>query len=103
MDDLVAAGEHRLHVELPDLDPRHPPRLGDELARPEKRLRGHAGEEGALAADQPLLDDRHLEAGLPEPAGDHLARGAGADHDNVELALVHAPTSLRDGSNHGQP
>ena len=41
--------------------------LGQQLARPQQRLRRHAGVEGALAADQMRLDDRHAQTGLAQP------------------------------------
>ena len=90
VDDLVAAREHRRDVELvADAHALHPRRLRPDLDRPEQCLRGHAGVERALAADQPLLDDRDGYARLAEPPRDHLARCPGADHDHVELALRH--------------
>ena len=42
---------------------RDPPRLGQRLVRPQQRLRGHARPERALAADQPVLDDRDAQPG----------------------------------------
>ena len=92
MDDLVAAVEHRPHVELAGHrlgGARDAPDLGERLRRPEQRLRRHAGEERALAADEVPLDDRDLEPGLAEPTGADLAGGAGADHDHVEGPLAH--------------
>ena len=69
---------------------RHAPRLVEQLARPQQRLRRHAGVIGALAADQVLLDDRDPEAAVGQAARADLSRGAGADHNRVELGLVHA-------------
>ncbi len=63
---------------------------------PEKRLRRHAGEERALAAHEPLLDDRHRETGFAEPSGGDFPGCPGADHDDVELALAHVtPPGVR--------
>ena len=92
MDDLVAAVEHCPHVELAGHRlgrARDAPDLGERLRRPQERLRGHAGEERALAADEVPLDDRDLEPGLAEPPGADLARRAGADHDHIEGPLAH--------------
>ena len=83
VDHLVAAGEDRRRVER-----RRPPRRpgtrrvsSQQLARAQQRLRRHAGVEGALAADQLLLDDRHVEAGAaragprrPRPPGRRRSR-----------------------------
>ena len=70
-------------------EPRHPLRLGEQLARAQQRLRGHARVVGALAADEVLLDERDLEPGLAEPPGGDLAGRAGADHDDVEAPFGH--------------
>ena len=94
VDDLVASREHGVGVERARRDARHAPCLGGELSRPQERLRRHAGEERALAAHEPLLDDRDLEPGFSEPAGDHLAGRSGTDHHDVERALGHALTSV---------
>ena len=51
---------------------------------PQQRLRRHARPERALAADEPVLDDRDLEPALGEPPRRHLARRPGADHHHVE-------------------
>ena len=84
-------------VERRRRDAGHPPRLGGQLDGPQQRLRRHARIEGALAADEPLLDDRHLQTRLAEAPGDHLAGRACADHDHVELALLHASPPRRRG------
>ena len=89
VDHLVAPREHRAHVERARRDAGYPPRLGGELDGPQQRLRRHARIEGALAADEPLLDDRHLQTRLAEAPGDHLAGRPCADHDHVELAFLH--------------
>ena len=71
VDDLVAAGEHELRVELAVDElahARHALGLVEELAGTQQRLRGHAGVERALAADQLLLDDRGLQARRPPRA-----------------------------------
>ena len=75
--------------------PGHAPRLGEQLARPEQRLRRHARVVGALAADEVLLDDRDREPALAEPSGGDLAGRPGADHDDVEAPLGHASESRR--------
>ena len=90
--DLVAAREGRLGVEVARHRLRgaiHPPHLGERLAGPEQRLRGHAGVVRALPADELVLDDRGLEPAVGRPAGAHLAGRAGADHDEVEFPLAH--------------
>ena len=58
VDDLVAAASTAGDVELADTArrARHAPGLGEQLAGPQQRLRGHAGVERALAADQVRLD-----------------------------------------------
>ena len=92
VDDLVAPLEHRAHVEVAGHGLAHAgdaPHLGQQLARAQQRLRRHARVERALAADQLLLDERHLEARVAEPPGADLAGGAAAHHHHVELALRH--------------
>ena len=81
-------------------DAGHAPRLGGELDGPQQRLRRHARVEGALAADESLLDDRDLEARLAQAPGDHLAGRPCADHDHVELASssTAASSSLPEGA-----
>ena len=69
VDDLVAAGEHAPATSSSPVDglrrARDPAHLGERLVGPQQRLRGHARPERALAADEPVLDDRHLEARRP--------------------------------------
>ena len=77
VDDLVAARQHRPDVEVAGhglAHARDAAHLGEQLARAQQRLRGHARVERALAADQVRLDDRHLQPRLAEPPGAHLAR-----------------------------
>ena len=65
VDHLVAPAKHDRGVELARdhlAHARHPLDLGQQLAGAQQRLRGHAGVVGALAADQLLLDHRHLAA-----------------------------------------
>ena len=89
VDDVVAALERDRRVETPadrlgragDAED-----LAEELGRPEEGLRGHAGVEGALAADELSLDDRDRQAGLRQAAGADLAGRAGTEHDDVEIA-----------------
>ncbi len=92
VDHLVAPREHGGDVEPVSPYPGHAPRLGEQLARTEQRLRGHARVEGALAADEVLLDERDREPALAEPARGDLAGRAGADDDDVEAPLGHAPS-----------
>jgi hypothetical protein len=55
--------------------------------------------EGALAAEQVGLDERGRAATARKPPGRDLAGRARADHDDVELALAHAPNpTLRGGA-----
>ena len=92
VDDLVAALEHRGHVELAGHGLAHAgdaAHLGKQLAGAQQRLRRHAGVEGALTPDQVRLDDRHIEAGLAQAPGADLAGRAGADDDHIELSLAH--------------
>ena len=67
VDDLVAARAARPRTSRSPVtasrDAGDAPHLGEQLARAQQRLRGHAGVEGALAADQVLLHDRHAQAG----------------------------------------
>ena len=92
VNDLVAAFQDGLDGELAGHrlpHPRDAPHLGEQLARAQQRLRGHAGVEGALAADQMPLDDRHLQARLAQTPCAHLARRARADDDHIEFSLAH--------------
>ena len=59
---------------------------------PQQRLRRHARPERALAADQPVLDDRDLQPVLREPPRRHLAGRPGADHHHIEAP--HGPRTL---------
>ena len=72
------------------MDAGHALRLGEQVARTEQRLRGHARVVGALAPDEVLLDERDREPALAEPPGSDLAGRAGADDDDVEAAFGHA-------------
>ena len=92
VDHLVAPREHGRHVESVGTDAGNALRLGEQVTRPEQRLRGHARVVGALAADEVLLDERDREPALAEPPRGDLAGRAGADHDDVEAALGHAPS-----------
>ena len=94
VDDLVAPREHRRDVELAGHrlgragDPLD---LGQRLVGPQQRLRRHARPERALAADQPVLDDRDLQPVLGEPPRRHLARRSGADHHDIESSAWTGP------------
>ena len=97
VDDLVAALQHGVHVEVAGhrlAHARDAAHLGEQLAGAQHRLRRHARVERALAADQVRLDDRHLQPLLAEAAGAHLARRSGAQNHHVEFALAHAVTVL---------
>ena len=89
VDHLVAAREHCAHVEPFGAQAGHAARLGQQLARTEKRFRRHARVVGALAADEMLLDGRHAETALPESPGGDLARRPGPEHDDVECSFAH--------------
>ena len=58
--------------------------LRERLVGPQQRLRGHARPVRALAADQPILDDRHLQPVLGQPPRRHFPRRTGADHHDIE-------------------
>ena len=58
--------------------------LRERLVGPQQRLRRHARPERALAADEPVLDDRHLQPVLGQPPRRHLARRPRADHHHIE-------------------
>ena len=60
-DHLVAPREHGRHVDRPDLEAGDARDLALELDRAQQRLRRHAGVVRALAADEPVLDDRDRE------------------------------------------
>ena len=87
VDDLVAAVEHGLDVELAGHrlggagDAAH---LAQDLLGTQQRLRRHAGVERALAADDVVLHQRDLEARVGQPSCRHLARGPAAEHHHVE-------------------
>jgi hypothetical protein len=87
VDHLVATLEHDRRIGPARGQPRHAPHLGQQLGWPQERFRGHARVVRALAADELRLDDRHVEAGLAEPAGDDLPGRPGAEHDDVERSL----------------
>ena len=89
VDDLVTAGEYARRVErrLRQADTGHAFHLVHQLARPQQRLRRHAGVVRALAADQLALDQRHLQPVFGHPPGADLAGRAGPDHDGVDGAL----------------
>ena len=93
-DHLVAAREHRGHAERAELEPGYAGDLTCELDRAQQGLRRHARVEGAFAADEAVLDDRHLQPSLTKTAGADLTRSAGSDHHHVELAHLSA---LRSG------
>ena len=61
-DHLVAPREHGRHVDRPDSRPGDALDLTLELDRTQQCLRRHAGVVRALAADEPVLDDRDRDA-----------------------------------------
>jgi len=100
VDDLVAAPQHGARIEAAG------DRLADaghalgliELERPQQRLGRHAGIEGALAADEMGLDEGRRTAPARKPPSRDLAGWSSADHDDVELALAHAPNPTARGT-----
>jgi uncharacterized membrane protein YeaQ/YmgE (transglycosylase-associated protein family) len=91
-DDLVARGEDGRRVELAGhrrRRARQAPRLGERLRGAQEGLRRDARVVRALAADQVLLGDQHLQARLRQAARGHLAGGTGAEHDHVHLTFGH--------------
>ncbi len=87
--DEVAPAEHSGRVDPGRRDPRRPPRRGDELRRPEHRLRRHARPVGALAADEAALDEREL--GLvvePAEGADEMLAGRPST-ENDDLKSLH--------------
>ena len=87
VDDLVAPGEHRRHVERAGDRLRraaHAPRLRQRLVRAQQRLGRHARPERALAAHQPVLHDRDAQPFVRKPPRGHLAGRPGPDHHYVE-------------------
>ncbi len=92
VDHLVAAGEHRADVERPGRGlggARDAARLGQRLRGAQQRLGGHAGVERALAADELVLDQRHVQPALGRAARGDLAGGPGAHDHHVEAPLLH--------------
>jgi hypothetical protein len=59
-------------------------RRGEHLTRPQQRLRRNARVVGALAAREPVLDDRdvHVAVETPQRADEVLAGRAGPENDN---------------------
>ena len=62
----------------------NPPGGGEDVARPDQRLRRHAPPVGALAADQLALHDRHRQPAFGAAPGGDLSGRPGPDHDHVE-------------------
>ena len=95
VDDLVAALEHGLDVELARDrvgGAGDAADLAQDLLRAQQRLRGHAGVERALASDDVVLDQGDLEAGIGQPPRRHLTGGPAADDHHVEA--LHASPRL---------
>ena len=87
VDDLVAARQRGLDVEVARdglRGARDAADLAQDLGGAQQRLRGHAGVEGALAADDVVLDQRDLEPGAGQAPRRHLAGRTAADHHHVE-------------------
>jgi hypothetical protein len=96
VDHLVAATQHGPHIEVAADRLRgagDPPRLVDDVGRAQQGLRGHAGVERALAADQMALDERDVHVALTQAPRDDFSGRTGPDHDHVELSLAHALAS----------
>ena len=103
MDDLVTAlqdgvtssrAAHRL------VHSRNASHLGEQLAGTQHRLRGHAGVEGALAADQVGLYARGhgKKPASPRRPAQTSPSGPSTKNHNIEFALAHAVTvPCRDG------
>jgi hypothetical protein len=90
-DHLVAAAKHGSHVgaaveALPHAG--DPARFGEHLGWPQERLRRDARPVRALTADQPVLDERHLQAAIGEPRGRLFAGRSATDHDDVKNSHV---------------
>ena len=85
---LPDPGRHQGPVR-PDLDLTGqagcPPRLGEQVGRPDHQLGRGAAPERALAADQGPLDPDHVQPRLGELARGVLAAGAEAEHHDVDL------------------
>ena len=99
VDHLVAPAQRGIDVELPRdhlADTRDPLDLGAQLAGAQQRLRGHARVVRALAADQVLLDQRHLEAAFRQPPGADLARRARPRSRSRRIPARHSSSNLAD-------
>ena len=97
VDDLVAALQHGLHVEVAGHRLAHAgnaAHLGEQLAGAQQPLRRHARVEGALAADQVRLHDRHGQPLLAQAPGADLPGRSGSENHHIEFALAHAVTVL---------
>src|SRR4029077_1376581 len=83
--DLVAPPPDALRLDLLGLEARGALERGGELCRPEHRLRRHTGEGGALAADEPALDERDLRLAVEpaEGADEMLAGRPSAEDDDL--------------------
>ena len=106
--DFVAPGRRGAIRELAVVETQRPAHralrvgVGDPMAdlrRMKHRFAGHAGEVRALAAEQPLLHDRHRLAAVRDRRRDRLGRGAATQHHDVvrfhELILRRVPTPSR--------
>jgi hypothetical protein len=94
VDDLVAAVQRRLDVELTGhrlRRARHAPDLGERLGGPQQCLRRHARVIGALPANQVRLDDCHLQPPIGKAPGTHLPGRACPHHDGIEFPFRHKP------------
>ena len=65
-----------------------PPRLGEHLRAAQHHLRRDAAVVGAFAAEEPFVDAQHGPPGVGQGAGDVLAAGSEAEHDEVEVGAL---------------
>ena len=97
--DGARARDHGLRV-VADIVGFQPIVLGvlhvvENLGRAQQRLGRDAAPVEANAAEIIALDDGRLEAELRRADGGHVAAGAGADDQNVEIAVGHTLVRLR--------
>ena len=94
----VAPGPDAVRLRTLAVQPRCPLERVPELRRPQHRLRRHAGEVGALAADEAALDERDLRLAVEpaEGADEVLAGRPSAEDDDLHYFL--RPFALRNPS-----
>jgi hypothetical protein len=83
--DLVAPPPDAIRLQMLGLEPGRAVERGHQLRGAGHRLRRHAGEVRALAADEPTLDERdlHLVVEPAEGADEMLAGRPSAEDDNL--------------------